>query len=180
MGPYLQKKLLEICEFSKDQKWELKYRASKDGFKSTDFHSHCDGKANTLTVIKSKSGNIFGGLTEKRWQSEGGFVRDPKAFLFSLVNKEEKPFKAMCSDEGVQAMYCDSELGPCFGGDGKYIRDIYIHSDSNLYEGNYSFLGYSYQHPDYDKDTDEAEKILAGSYVFETVDIEVFTKSNVY
>jgi len=56
---------------------ELKCRASRDGFKASDFHSHCDGISNTLTVIKAKSGNIFGGFTEQEWQSKGGFVTDP-------------------------------------------------------------------------------------------------------
>jgi len=39
-------------------------------------------------------------------------------------------------------------------------------------------FGYSYQHPDYEKDTDEAQNILAGSYCFETVEIEVYAQSN--
>ena len=30
-----QVKLYNLCEFPKDQKWELKYRASRDGFKAT-------------------------------------------------------------------------------------------------------------------------------------------------
>jgi len=95
---------------------ELKCRASRDEFKASDFHSHCDRIANTLTVIEAKSGNIFGGFTEQEWQSEGGFVTDPKALIFSLVNKEEKPFKVLCSNE-------------CFGGDGDYLKDIFIESD---------------------------------------------------
>jgi hypothetical protein len=36
-------------------------------FVVSDFHSTCDGIANTLTIIKAKSGNIFGGFTEKVW-----------------------------------------------------------------------------------------------------------------
>ena len=95
----LQKQIVNLCDFPVGQKWELKYRASRDGFKSKDFHSHCHGIAKTLTVIKACSGNIFGGFTKKRWHSRGGFVTDPEAFIFSLVNKEENPFKVMCSNE---------------------------------------------------------------------------------
>ena len=152
MGPYLQNQLLELCEFSKDQKWDLKYRASRDGFKSTDFHSHCDGIANTLTVIKAKSGNIFGGFTEQEWHSRGGLVTDSKAFIFSLVNKEEQLFKAMCSNGNQYAILCRSDLGPCFGADGDYIKDICL--------------------------TTKAQNILAGSPYFETLEIEVYAKSN--
>ncbi len=111
MGRCLQIKLLKLCEFTQDQKLELKYRASRDGFKASDFHSHCDGIPNTLTVIKARSGNIFGGFTEQAWHSDDDFVADPKAFIFSLVNKEEKPFKVLCSNEGQYAICCFSEVG---------------------------------------------------------------------
>ena len=47
------------CEFPVDQKWRLIYKESKDGFKSSDFHSKCDDKPNTLAFIKSLNGNIF-------------------------------------------------------------------------------------------------------------------------
>ena len=175
MGTYLQNQLLELCEFSKDQKWELKYRASRDGFKSTDFHSHCDGIPNTLTVIKAKSGNIFGGFTEQEWHSRGGFVTDPNAFIFSLVNKEENPFRVFCSNGGKEALRCNSTRGPCFGGDGTSFRDISMNTDS-YYKKSFCDFGYAYQHPDYLKDTDNAKNILAGSLFFETMEIEVYAK----
>ena len=103
----LKRQLVNLCDFLVGQKWELKYRASRDGFKASDFHSHCDGISKTLTVIKAKSGNIFWGFTEQEWHSGCEFVADPKAFLFSLVNKEEKPFKVMCSNEGDYAIFVD-------------------------------------------------------------------------
>jgi hypothetical protein len=96
MNIELQKQLVNLCEFAVSQKWELKYRASKDGFKASDFHSNCDGIANSLTIIKAESGTIFDGFAEKEWHSSCGFVTDPNAFIFSLVNKEETPFKALC------------------------------------------------------------------------------------
>ena len=46
----------------------LLYRASRDGWTASNFHSRCDNKGPTVTVIKS--GNyIFGGYTEQAWQS---------------------------------------------------------------------------------------------------------------
>ena len=68
----LQQQLINLCELSVDKKWELKYRASRDGFKASDFHSHCDGIENTLAIIKATSGNIFGGFSEQKWHSRGG------------------------------------------------------------------------------------------------------------
>ena len=172
----LQKQLIKICDLPLGKKWELKYRASKDGFKSTDFHTKCDGIGNTLTVIKAKSGNIFGGFTEQEWHSIGEFVTDPKAFIFSLVNKEEKPFKILCSNGGRDAIYCGLNRGPCFGGEGYCIKDICIDTDSNLNKTSDCDLGFSYRHPDYVQDTDKAQNILAGSQYFETLEIEVFAK----
>ncbi len=49
-------KLLKLCNFEKEIKWKLLYRASRDGFQSKNFHDKCDGKVKTLTVIKSKEG----------------------------------------------------------------------------------------------------------------------------
>ena len=83
--------LLVLCGFPLNQKWELIYRASKDGFGSNHFHSKCDIKPNTLIVIKSTNGNIFGGYTEQDWAGANRLKNDEKAFIFSLVNKDNKP-----------------------------------------------------------------------------------------
>jgi len=44
---------MALCEFSIDQKWNLIYRASQDGFQYVNFHSKCDNKPNTFIIIKS-------------------------------------------------------------------------------------------------------------------------------
>jgi len=62
-----KKDLLALCEFPVDQKWNLIYRASRDGFEASSFHSKCDDKPNTLVIIKSTNGNVFGGYTEQSW-----------------------------------------------------------------------------------------------------------------
>ena len=47
----------------------LLYRASRDGWAASNFHSRCDNKGPTVTVIKS--GNyIFGGYTEHEWKGK--------------------------------------------------------------------------------------------------------------
>ena len=47
----------------------LLYRASRDGWAASNFHSCCDNKGPTVTVIKS--GNyIFGGYTEHEWKGK--------------------------------------------------------------------------------------------------------------
>jgi hypothetical protein len=47
----------------------------------------CDGKQNTISIIESGNGNIFGGYTSLAWQSIGGWKPDNKAWVFSLTHK---------------------------------------------------------------------------------------------
>ena len=47
----------------------LLYQASRDGWYSNNFHSCCDNKGPTVTVIESGD-NIFGGFTEQSWESK--------------------------------------------------------------------------------------------------------------
>ena len=48
---------------------KLLYRASRDGWAASNFHSCCDSKGPTVTVVKS--GNyIFGGYTDQSWDSK--------------------------------------------------------------------------------------------------------------
>ena len=49
--------------------WRLLFRASRDGFASQTFHSKCDNKGPTITVVKSGE-YIFGGFTEQSWTSK--------------------------------------------------------------------------------------------------------------
>ena len=50
----------------------LLYRASRNGWNASNFHSCCDNKGPTLTVVKS--GNyIFGGYTEQHWDGKSYF-----------------------------------------------------------------------------------------------------------
>ena len=175
MESYLQRKLIELCEFPKDNKWELKYRGTRDGLNAADFHSRCDGIANTLTVVKATSGNIFGGFAEKAWHSKNRWIADPKAFIFSLVNKEEDPFKAVV--EGTYAIAGFAKCGPIFGGyfGDKVCKDLIIlPNEKKGY--SYSYFGYSYQHERYPKDTVKANSILAGSHASKIQEIEVFVK----
>lgn len=59
-----------------------------DGFKASDFHGKCDGKSNTVVIIKPKGINsVFGATTSARYGSSSGWVRtteDPTPYLFSI------------------------------------------------------------------------------------------------
>ena len=51
----------------KIKEMKLVYRGSRDGFGAVDFHSKCDETPNNITLIKSSTGQIFGGFTTKTW-----------------------------------------------------------------------------------------------------------------
>ena len=53
-----------------DYKWKLLYRASEHGYTASSFHKCCDDKGPTLIVIKSITGNIFGGYTTESWSGK--------------------------------------------------------------------------------------------------------------
>jgi hypothetical protein len=111
--------LIKLCEFSPNDKWSLLYRGTRDGFGSDDFHTKCNGRANTLTILKAKqSSYIFGGFTTVMWDSFSGDKSDPNAFLFSLTNKDNQPLKMKINpNKHHGAIYCHSSCGPTFGDD---------------------------------------------------------------
>ena len=160
--------LNNLCDFDINQKWRLVYQASRDGFDADVFHSLCDQRKNNLTIIKSTNGNIFGGFSEMEWNSTNREYYDPNAFVFSLVNKENKPFKVKVSDKEY-SIFCTGDEGPIFGSG----HDIFIAANSNSNEDSFSNFGNSYNHPDYPPNTEVAKSIMAGKHQFKTAQIYV-------
>lgn len=64
--------------------FELCYRATRDGFFSNVFHRNCDGKQNTVSVIRSHRDSVFGGYVKTAWAINNAYATDANAFLFSL------------------------------------------------------------------------------------------------
>ena len=168
----LSQKLEELLK-KKDmngRKWSLLYQGSRDGFLAYDFHSRCDSKPNTLTIIKSQSGNIFGAFTSVLWNSIGTWQDDKSAFIFSLVNKENRPLIFEHSSSKLNSLVSHKNFCPTFG----QGHDLHISNFSNTNRNSYSNLGYTYTHPDFEYGSEKAKKHLAGSYYFQVQEIEVF------
>ena len=55
--------------------YALIYRASRNGWTAANFHSCCDNKGPTVTVVKYGS-CIFGGYTEQPWESGETFFNE--------------------------------------------------------------------------------------------------------
>jgi hypothetical protein len=167
------KDLITLCDFQAGKKWNLIYRASQDGFKAFNFHSKCDNKLNTFVIIKSELGNVFGGYTEQNWTPSDSFKTDKNFFVFSLINKHNKPLKLRSSD-ATKGISCRSNFGPSFG----YGPAFRISDSSNENTESLSNLGITtniFKHPYYADNLLEAQSFLAGTKNFKVLDIEAYT-----
>ena len=108
-----------------------------DGLSATDFHTKCDGIADTLVVCKG-NGHIFGGYARPPWNSGGAYIRDPSgsSFLFTCRNQTKHPLT-----EYAKAIYGHGSMGPTFGSG----HDLDIDRSG---EGGYTAIGNSYSIPD--------------------------------
>ncbi|KAL9961983.1 hypothetical protein ACROYT_G031033 [Oculina patagonica] len=146
--------------------WLLCYRASTHGWAVSTFHSRCDGKRDTVTIVK-KGQYVFGGYTDIPWDSSSGYGYSSKAFIFSLRNKEGLgPFKSMVTTPRY-AIYRNSGYGPTFGGG----HDIYIADNANSNTKSYTAFGSYYSVP---SGVQSSSTILAGTKYFTPDEVEVF------
>lgn len=116
---------------------KLLYRGSVDGMTPKDFHSKCDGKGPTITLIKcrfhgSSQTSIIGGFTDKSWHSNNSYIASDEAFIFSITTRVK------CSlPKSKTATYGGANDGPIFGGG----HDIYV--ASNLSNSSVSPCSYA-------------------------------------
>jgi hypothetical protein len=154
-----------LSKFQDKQK-TLLYRGSRDGFQCSSFHSRCDGKPFTITIIETTKGFIFGGYTPIAWSSIGRHESDDSltSFIFTLKNGHNTiPMEfSLISDRKQYAICCGADRGPTFGGG----HDFYVDFSS----GTYTSFGHSYTNTTgYDGTT-----FLAGEQYFTVKEIEVF------
>eukprot|EP00475_Leptophrys_vorax_P020227 TRINITY_DN27687_c0_g1_i1.p1 TRINITY_DN27687_c0_g1~~TRINITY_DN27687_c0_g1_i1.p1 ORF type:complete len:452 (+),score=90.67 TRINITY_DN27687_c0_g1_i1:165-1358(+) len=142
----------------------LLYRASRDGFGSSDFHSRCDNQGATLTVIRSTTAHVFGGHASLAWVSNSKWCNAEGSWLFTLTQGSAAKF---LSKQGNQYhMHGGTSYGPLFG-QGHCLN---VCSNSNSNQSSYSNMtGDSYENLGRDPLT-----ALCGSRNFQTAEIEVF------
>lgn len=70
-----------------------------------------------------------------------------------------------------RAIYNHPDQGPTFGSG----YDFLISNNSDQNEDSLSYLGNSYKHPKWMKNSAEAKQYLGGSFHFRTTEIEVFS-----
>ena len=146
-------------------KWKLIYKATRDGFGGADFHRLCDLQSQTVVIIQSTGGYLFGGYAHAAWNSSYIYTNDPRAFIFTLVNPHSIPPTRYLIKGGQEqsAFYNGASYGPTFGGG----HDIYVPSKSNETTGYTHF--YSYMDT-----TSKGSLTFTGNSSFLTREIEVY------
>lgn len=148
------------------------YHAKTDGWDSTTFHSKCDGKGPTVSIIQV--GNYtFGGYTDVSWQSSCGYTSAAKAFIFSLYNVHGyKPVKLAQYRYQGYAIYRCSSYGPTFGGyQGRH--DIQLRNNAGNIQNSFTTCGSTYGVPTgYISFTKCV--FFSGSELFTPTNLEVF------
>jgi len=144
--------------------WDLRYRGTRDGFTSNDFHRCCDNIGATVTLIRA-NGYLFGGYTPLSWNTSSKYLNNSSSFLFTLTNSHgASPTHFSCT-KSQHSTFCYSSYGPTFGGG----HDLHISSNSNANTTSYSNF------PDsYNDSIGYAKTTFAGAYNFTVSEIEVF------
>ena len=98
-------------------KFDLLYRASRDGKTAASFHEKCDNKGVTVVVAKvQNSEKILGGYNPLFWDSSCSYKSTNDSFLFSFTDRNNlKSTKVGYCMDNQKAVYCHSSYGPEFG-----------------------------------------------------------------
>jgi len=110
-----------LKEDGSDGEFSLLYQGSRDGQSNSAFHSNCDNKGCTLTIIEGK---VIGGYSNTPWSSSGCWTAANKAFLFELsgsgISSQCKMNVRIVNE--VEAIFNHSSYGPVFG----YGYDMFL------------------------------------------------------
>ncbi|XP_033733490.1 interferon-induced protein 44-like [Pecten maximus] len=92
------------------------YSSREDGSDVVEFHSRCDNRGRTLTLVYNSAGEVYGGYTSVSWQSYSNKpVYDNKAFIFVLANQEGTAPIKFNIKKPESALVLDGGCGPIFG-----------------------------------------------------------------
>ena len=114
----------------KDIKCKLIYDSKENGDKVSTFHSLCDNKGQTLTIISTSDDKIFGGYLSISFSENSGWIHDKNAFIFSLNYNER-----YSSLDTTYTFYGGKDRGPTFGGYNIEIFDNFLSNNKNRYNG---------------------------------------------
>jgi len=121
-----------------NQHWELIYKASRDGFDPNAFHTRCDNKGSTITIVRSNNNFLSRGYTAVAWTSDISCKNDITAFLFTLTNLYNIPPTKYSINSRIagNAVYHNISYGSTFG-EG---HDLQVAGNSNSNNSSYMDL----------------------------------------
>jgi hypothetical protein len=126
-----QEEGLALIEMTNNSNWKLLYQATIDGFNPKAFHTICDGKENTVSVIRNHLNYVFGGYASSKWKSTGNYIADSKAFIFSLRRNGKSNSEKFTINSDKYAIFGGSFYGPTIKG------------ESNINFGSHSDFGWT-------------------------------------
>ena len=127
-------KLINVMNIS-DFNLKLLYRNSKDGNSTQAFHNHCDGISNTLILVQSTEGCVFGGYTKLDWSLNSGYNYDDDAFLYRIYSASDNAARIFDHQiEPDRAVYIQDNYGPTFGGGHDFILQPKTHYYGRSYD----------------------------------------------
>jgi hypothetical protein len=159
---------ISLKQFEKNQ-WNMLYRGSRDGFKGSDFHQKCNGQSNTVIIILTTKGFIFGGFTPIAWDSSNSCKADnsQQSCVFNVKNSRNSEPQSFPLVNSASAIYCSSLDGPRFGNG----HDIHVANDCNVSTNSYTRLRSGYRNGTGLNGTE----VFTGEQYFQVKEIEVFT-----
>jgi len=172
-GANFESKILRGEDFALLRSWtpknlkfapKLIYRGSRDGLNGDAFHKKCDGKKNTISVIKCKfngasKSSLIGGYLDGAWNSSSAYINSNTSFIFSLSTKTKCTVTTNSYGGYGQVGY-----GPTFGGG----HDIGVILNGQSYCNPNSYSGTA-------KIIESKSYAGAGQAYFTPEDIEVYT-----
>ena len=126
---YKYKKAYNIANYENKLQFSLLnlFDSSVNGDRASEFHSKCDYKYNTISLIETTNGHRFGGYTSECFESPNDYFdkKDNLSFVFSLDK-----MRIYDVIKGKYAISCDKNYGPYFRDDHICIVDEFFTKES--------------------------------------------------
>ncbi|RGB30648.1 TLD-domain-containing protein [Rhizophagus diaphanus] len=111
-------------------KFNLLYRANRDGNTPAAFHAKCDNKGATIVIVKIQSSEqILGGYNPLPWDQNSAYKKTTDSYIFSFTNRNDlNTAKVGYTNRNASyAIYCNQSYGPAFGGG----HDLFLDNNNN-------------------------------------------------
>ena len=126
---YKYKKIYNIANYENKLQFTILnlFDSNYHGDSACEFHSRCDFKNNTISIIETTTGHRFGGYTSEYFESPNEYFdkKDNLSFVFSLDK-----MKIYDVIKGKYAISCDKNYGPYFRDDHICIVDEFLTKES--------------------------------------------------